>query len=106
EVTGKPFPQILHDLVLQPVAMTHSTYEQPLPKSLAGFAATPYRSGGEPVKGGPHTYPEMAPAGLWTTPSDLARLAIEVQNEYAGKSRKVLSPEIMKQLRTRTKAIW
>ena len=106
EATGKPFPQILHDLVLQPVAMTHSTYEQPLPKSLAGFAATPYRSGGEPVKGGPHTYPEMAPAGLWTTPSDLARLAIEVQNEYAGKSSKILSQEMMKQMLRRQKDDW
>lgn len=106
EVTGKPFPQILHDLVLQPAGMTHSTYEQPLPKSLAGAAATPYRSGGEPVKGGPHTYPEMAPAGLWTTPSDLARLAIEVQNEYAGKSSKILSQEMMKQMLTRQKGDW
>lgn len=100
EVTGKPFPQLLHDLVLQPAGMTHSTYEQPLPKSLTGAAATPYRSGGEPVNGGPHTYPEMAPARLWTTPSDLARLAIEVENEYAGKSSKILSQEMIGQMLT------
>lgn len=106
EVTGRPFPQILHDLVLQPTGMTHSTYEQPLPKNLAGSAATPYRSGGEPVKGGPHTYPEMAPAGLWTTPSDLARLAVEVQNEYAGKSSKILPQEMMRQMLTRQKGDW
>lgn len=103
EVTGKPFPEILHDLVLQPAGMSHSTYEQPLPKSLEAMAATPYRPDGEPIKGGPHTYPEMAPAGLWTTPSDLARLAIEVQNEYAGKSNKILSQEMMKQMLTRQK---
>lgn len=103
EATGKPFPQILHDLVLQPAGMTHSMYEQPLPKNLASSAATPYRSNGEPVKGGPHTYPEMAPAGLWTTPSDLARLAIEVQNEFAGKSAKILSQEMMRQMLTRQK---
>jgi CubicO group peptidase (beta-lactamase class C family) len=106
EVTGKPFPQILHDLVLQPAGMTHSTYDQPLPKSFAGSAATPYRSDGGPVKGGPHTYPEMAPAGLWTTPSDLARLAIEVQNEYAGKSHKILSQEMIGQMLTRQKGDW
>lgn len=103
EVTGEPFPQILHDLVLQPAGMTHSTYEQPLPKSLALSAATPYRSDGEPVKGGPHTYPEMAPAGLWTTPSDLARLAIEVQNEYAGKSSNILSLQMIRQMLSRQK---
>ena len=103
DVTGKPFPQIVHDLVLQPAGMTHSTYEQPLPKSLSSSAATPYRGDGQPVKGGWHTYPEMAPAGLWTTPSDLARLAIEVQNEYAGKSSRILSQEMMRQMLTHQK---
>jgi CubicO group peptidase (beta-lactamase class C family) len=106
DVTGKPFPQILHDLVLQPAGMTHSTYEQPLPARLKSSAATAYSSGGEPVKGGWHTYPEMAPAGLWTTPSDLARLAIEVQKEYEGKSSKVLSREMMRQMLTNQKGNW
>ena len=106
EITGEPFPQILHDLVLRPAAMKDSTYEQPLPKNLWGSVATPYRANGEPVKGGWHTYPEMAPAGLWTTPSDLARLAIEVQNEYTGRSNKILSQEMMRQMLTHQKDDW
>jgi hypothetical protein len=40
----------------------------------------------------------MAPAGLWTTPSDLARMAIEVQNEFAGKSSKILSQSLARQM--------
>jgi CubicO group peptidase (beta-lactamase class C family) len=101
DVTGKPFPQIMSELVLRPAGMTHSTYEQPLPQNRASEAATPYRSNGDPVKGGWHTYPEMAPAGLWTTPSDLARMAIEVQNEYTGKSSKILSQDMARQMLTR-----
>ena len=103
EVTGKTFPQLMRDFVLQPAGMAHSTYEQPLPKNLASSGATAYRNSDDPVKGGPHTYPEMAPAGLWTTPSDLARAAIEVQNEFAGKSAKILSREMMRQMLTRQK---
>jgi len=106
DVTGKPLPQIVAELVLRPAGMTHSTYEQPLPKNLWPSAATPYRGNGEPVKGGWHTYPEMAPAGLWTTPSDLALLAIEIQNEYAGKSKKILSQATMRQMLTHQKAEW
>jgi CubicO group peptidase (beta-lactamase class C family) len=106
DVTGRPFPQIVHDLVLDPAGMTHSTYEQPLPSGLSSSAATPYRASGEPVKGGWHTYPEMAAAGLWTTPSDLARLAIEVQKEYAGKSSKILSQQMMRQMLTHQKKDW
>jgi len=106
DVTGKPFPQIMSELVLRPAGMTHSTYEQPLPKDLWPEAATPYRPNGDPVKGGWHTYPEMAPAGLWTTPSDLARVAIEVQNEYAGKSSKILSQDMARQMLTPQMGTW
>lgn len=106
DVTGKPFPQIMSNLVLHPAGMTHSTYEQPLQKNLWPEAATPYRANGDPVKGGWHTYPEMAPAGLWTTPSDLARAAIEIQNEYAGKSSKILSQDMARQMLTRQFGNW
>jgi CubicO group peptidase (beta-lactamase class C family) len=97
DVTGISYPQIVSDLVLKPARMTRSTYEQPLPKDLWPSAAVGYQEDGSPVKGGWHSYPEMAPAGLWTTPSDLAFLAIEVQKEYAGKSDGILLPEMARQ---------
>ncbi len=106
DVTGKPFPQIMRELVLTPAGMTHSTYEQPLPKNRTAEATTPYRPDGTPVKAGPHTYPEMAPAGLWTTPSDLARVAMEVQAEYSGKSAKILSQDMARQMLTRQIGNW
>jgi CubicO group peptidase (beta-lactamase class C family) len=106
DVTGKPFPEIMDELVLRSAGMTHSTYEQPLAKKLWPLAASPYRDNGEPVKGGWHTYPEMAPAGLWTTPSDLAHLAIEVQNAYVGKSNKIFSRQTVREMLTRQKDDW
>lgn len=91
DVTGTPFPTLMRKLVLDPIGMSHSTYEQPLPSKLLARAATPYRDDGSPVKGGPHVYPELAAAGLWTTPSDLARFIIAVQRAYSGASERVIS---------------
>jgi hypothetical protein len=87
DVTGQSFPALMQATVLGPLGMTHSTYEQPLPAARQPDAATPYDQNGAAVVGGAHTYPEMAPAGLWTTPSDLARYAIGVQKALAGQSR-------------------
>lgn len=104
DVTGKPFPKFMSDTVLQPLGMTNSTYEQPLPPAREALAATGYYANGKAVKGKWHVYPEMAAAGLWTTPSDLARFAMGVQQALAGKSNPVLSPATTRLMLTRQKA--
>ena len=98
--SGEPFPKLLEESVLKPIGMTQSTYQQPLPADRKALAATPYDAEGKPIPGGAHTYPEMAAAGLWTTPSDIARYAIEVQTSLAGKSNHVLTQEMTKQMLT------
>jgi CubicO group peptidase (beta-lactamase class C family) len=100
DVTKEPFPRLLHNSVLAPIGMKHSTYEQPLPQAFQEFAATPYHGDGKPIEGGAHTYPEMAAAGLWTTPTDLARYAIEVEQSLEGKANHVLSAEMTRQMLT------
>jgi CubicO group peptidase (beta-lactamase class C family) len=100
EVTGKPFPQHMTEAVLGPVGMNSSTYEQPLPQDRASQTASGYYSDGKAVSGRWHVYPEMAAAGLWTTPTDLARFAIEIQQSLAGRSNKVISQEMTRQLLT------
>src|SRR5258705_8210851 len=40
--THKSFPELMHDLVFEPLGMTHSTFEVPLRKSLWPEAAKPY----------------------------------------------------------------
>ena len=64
--------------------MSRSTFVQPLPANLRDKAATGYRASGDPIAGRWHTYPEQAAAGLWTTPGDLARFAIAIQQTAAG----------------------
>ena len=84
DVAGQPFPALMQKLVLGPLGMKESTYEQPLPAALVPAAAAGYDQNNKPVEGKRHVYPEMAAAGLWTTPSDLARFAIGLQKMLAG----------------------
>ncbi|MGQ0760425.1 MAG: serine hydrolase [Acidobacteriota bacterium] len=93
DIEKKPYPEIARETVLKPLKMTNSTYSQPLPAGWRPKAATGYRRDGSEVKGKIHIYPEMAAAGLWTTPTDLAKFAIEMQLSLAGRSNKVLSKE-------------
>jgi CubicO group peptidase (beta-lactamase class C family) len=106
DVSHEPFPKLLHDTVLAPIGMTHSTYEQPLPATMRPNAAAPYDGHGVAVPEGAHTYPEMAAAGLWTTPSDLGRYIIENQQSLQGKANHVLSQAVTKEMMTPGKGSW
>lgn len=103
DVTGEPFPKLMRETVLDPFGMNDSTFEQPLPSEKAGLSACGHDRDRSRVKGKWHIYPEMAAAGLWTTPSDLAHFAIGVQDALEGKSDKVLSRSMARQMLTNEK---
>ena len=84
DVTGRPFGALMNELVLQPAGMTQSSFDLVLPEKMAIHEANGYRENGEMVDGGHHVYPESAPAGLWTTPSDLARFMLNIGSSYRG----------------------
>jgi CubicO group peptidase (beta-lactamase class C family) len=100
DATGKPFPLIMRDTVLVPIGMTNSTYEQPLPPERRSQAAHSHNQAGLPGDAPSHVYPEHAAAGLWTTPTDLAKFAIEVQQTLAGRSTRVLSQTMAQEMVT------
>ncbi len=82
--SGRPFDALMDETVLKPLGMADSSFAQPLPASLLARAALPHDGAGAAVVGGPHIYPEMAAAGMWTTPTDLAKFALAVQRGAAG----------------------
>jgi CubicO group peptidase (beta-lactamase class C family) len=100
DVSGQPFPDYMRQAVLGPIGMTQSTFDQPPSGAFAAATAAGQYGHLQPVKGRWHIYPEMAAAGLWTTPSDLARFAIEVQESYAGRSSRVISSTMTRQMLT------
>lgn len=96
DVTGRKYDEYMQEVVLNPMGMKESSYRQPPTGLDSTLLATGYKADGTPVKGKYHIYPEQAPAGLWTNPSDLCRYIIETALSYNGKSQKVLTPEFTK----------
>lgn len=94
DVTGRPFPDVVADLVLRPFGMVDSAYAQPLTPAMAERAAWAHDTAGQPVPGGHHVYPELQAAGLWTTAPDLARWLIGVHRILAGDTHGPISPEM------------
>lgn len=104
DVAGQSFPAFMHATVLKPLGMSASTFEQPLPTEKAALTATGHLpTGPRPVPGRWHIYPEMAAAGLWTTPSDLARFALAVQDAFAGRSTNIISQSLAREMLTKQK---
>jgi CubicO group peptidase (beta-lactamase class C family) len=98
DVTGEPFPTFMQETVLGPLAMASSTFEQPLPEDLRARATIEHDVNGQPLEEERLHFPYLAAGGLWTTPSDLARFAIEVMLAYKGQSEGVLSQELAREM--------
>jgi hypothetical protein len=76
--------------VLRPLQMTRSSYTQPPTRATLANAASGHANG-ERIPGGYNVYPQQGAAGLWTTPTDLARLMIDVQRSATGERPGLLS---------------
>jgi len=84
DVMKEPFASLMRELILDPLGMTDSTFEQPLPAAMTPRASTAHAWNGIQTPGCWHVYPEMAAAGLWTTAGDLARLGTELMRTLRG----------------------
>lgn len=101
EATSQPFAELMQRVVLGPLGMRDSTFAQVLPPAWQARAASGHRDDGNAVPGQWHIYPESAAAGLWTTPSDLARLVVEIEQAQPGRNGKVVSGAMTATMLTR-----
>jgi CubicO group peptidase (beta-lactamase class C family) len=96
ERNGASFPATIESLVLHRAGMNHSSFAAPA----AGSAAIGHDLQGKPVPGRWHVYPELAAAGLWSTPSDVAKLMLALQRSAAGQPHSLLSAASARQMMT------
>ena len=89
------YEDYMQKYIINPLGMTRSSFNQPPDKDKEDILATGYNND-EEVVGKFHIYPEKAPDGLWSNPTDLAKYIIETQLSLRGMSNKILSKEMSK----------
>lgn len=92
--SGMPFGRYLQQHVLTPLHMVDSTFDS-YPEGNVSLA---HQFDGQPFPGGWHVYPELAPAGLWTTPSDIAKFCFGMLRALSGAKGALISRSLAEQM--------
>lgn len=106
DATGTDFPRLMQRLIFRPLRLRESNFSQPLDRRHIPFAARAVGPDGSPLHGGWRVNPELAAGGLWTTPSDVARLAIAITRAVRGESHAFLGATVANELMTRGLGNW
>ena len=82
-ITGTTLREAFQKEVAEPLGLKHTGFFQPLDEELVSNAAFGFRlAQKEDPAHGYHYYPEHAAAGLWTTPTELVRIGLELSKSY------------------------
>jgi CubicO group peptidase (beta-lactamase class C family) len=98
-VSGEKFEQYITKHILQPLQMTNSTFDQPLPPRLAPQISKAYLSASkEPCD---FEFVQVAPAGaLSTTAADMTRFMLAFLQDGSVDGVAILKPETVRQMET------
>ena len=98
DVLKQSFSSLTQQILFDKLGMKNSTFEQPVSSKYIKKSSWAYSSASW-FKGMPYVYPQQAAAGLYTTPTDLAKFFIDVQKSYLGKG-KILSQATTRKMLT------
>jgi CubicO group peptidase (beta-lactamase class C family) len=103
-VSGRPFDEYIAENIFMPLRMTHSTFAQPLPSSLAPSMSGGYQLGSDPAQ--PFEVINPFPAGsLSSTATDMAQFMMaHLQDGQLGEAH-ILKPETVRLMHSRLFAL-
>ncbi|GKU77536.1 serine hydrolase [Paenibacillus sp. L3-i20] len=97
DVTREPFHLVMNKLIFEPLLLTNSIYQPSISASNSTQFACGHSKDGHVVNSQHPIYPYDAACGLWSTPTDIALLVIEIMNALQGNSRIGLSVHTAKE---------
>ncbi|MWB93694.1 serine hydrolase [Flavobacterium sp. GA093] len=86
------------EYIFVPLGLKNTTMIQPNEKGFLTNVALVHDEEGKVIKTGLPITPQVAPSGMWSTPTDLAKIALEMQNALRNKNNKVISHNVAKKV--------
>lgn len=101
EATKGDFEAAAKQQLFAPLGMARSTYVNPLPADWTNVAKA-HDGAGAPtaLPRGYESMPEAGASGLWTTPSDYARILVAVIDAWRGGTQGFVSPALAREMTT------
>ncbi|PGM97300.1 serine hydrolase domain-containing protein [Bacillus cereus] len=98
DITGKSFNLLLEEFIFQPLQMKNSTLFSPKDMDKTDALACGHNKDGTVTNEKYPFYPFAAASGIWTTPSDLSTLVIELIHSLQGNSKLKLSQKTVQDM--------
>jgi CubicO group peptidase (beta-lactamase class C family) len=95
---NRPIAELAKEYIFSPLGLKNTTMIQPNEKGFLTNVALVHDKDGKVIKTGLPITPQVGPSGMWTTPKELALIAIEIQNALRNKNNKVISYNVAKKV--------
>jgi CubicO group peptidase (beta-lactamase class C family) len=94
----KSIAELAEEYIFSPLSLKNTTMIQPNEKGFLKNVALVHDEEGNVIKTGVPITPQVGASGLWSTPADLAKLTLEIQNALQNKKSKVISYSVAKKI--------
>lgn len=98
DTLNKSIAELAQEHLFSPLGLTNTTMIQPNEKGFPTNVASVHDKDGKVIKTGLPITPQIGASGVWSTPTDLAKLSIEIQNALRNKNNKVISHQVAKKV--------
>ncbi|AZB10838.1 class A beta-lactamase-related serine hydrolase [Chryseobacterium sp. G0162] len=95
---NKSIAELAQEHLFTPLGLMNTTMIQPNEKGFLTDVASVHDKDGKVIKTGLPITPQIGASGVWSTPTDLAKLSIEIQNALRNKNNKVISHQVAKRV--------
>jgi CubicO group peptidase (beta-lactamase class C family) len=95
---NKPIAALAKQYIFSPLGLKFTTMIQPNEKGFLTNVALVHDKDGKVIKTGLPITPQVGASGLWSTPTELAEISIEIQNALRNKNNKLISHNVAKKM--------